>query len=253
MSYLNKIKNTFDGNLLKVDQVVNLGAEVGELAVSFLKDLEDKYSLIPGFIEYKQKLKRVITEIEKIKNQPALKKKYEVIYNQAVVLVVSNFETFMDDIFREIVNNQPYLINWTEDKAKVDLSIFKYSLPTIGDLIIQAFKDRFNFQDLQSTLRFLEQMLEIKDILEEKEKDIIIFYQAIRHVIIHNSAKIDTAFIIQVRNTEYNNKYQESDEVRISESQYIQVKNIFTKFSEKIILNINKKHEVGLAELEHEI
>ena len=249
ISYLDKINYTFDDNLVKIDQVVNVGTEIGDIAVSFLKDLEDKYSNTMGFLEYKGKLIRAIKMIKEIKDNPDIKKKYEIIYNQAVVLVVSSFETFMDDVFREIINNQPYLLHWSDEKVRIDLSTFKYSFPTIGDLISNAFDDRFNFQDLQSTARFLEQMLGIKDILEEKEKDLIIFYQAIRHVIIHNSAKIDTAFINQVKNTEYRDKYNESDEVKLLESQYKQVKKVFSHFTGEIILKIKKKYEDSLTEL----
>ena len=46
-----------------------------------------------------------------------------------------------------------------------------------------------------------------------------------------------------MKNTEYRDKYNESDEVKLLESQYKQVKKVFSHFTGEIILKIKKKYE----------
>ncbi|MFA4975194.1 MAG: hypothetical protein WC839_01345 [Candidatus Paceibacterota bacterium] len=145
-------------NIESIDQITRIGSDVSKILLVLLKSLEKENEKIPGFILYKEKLERVIGEIEKIKNHPSLKDKYEVIYNQANVLLVSNLESSLTDLVITIVNEYHDIIQWPKEDKKIvfEVSVLNYKFSTLGEVITKSLGVEFNFQDLQSTLRFLK-------------------------------------------------------------------------------------------------
>ena len=242
---LKKIKDDFDNYLKDIDSLTHMGDDVGNVIVSLLESLKKDYIDIPGFIPFKEKLDRTIEIIENIKDHPSLKEKYKIIYNQATVLVVANFESFMSNLFRILIDYSPEKINWPEKKKiAVDLSLLKYSSPSVGDLIVKSLKGDINFQDWQSTLRFLKEYLniDISEKISRDNQDRIILYQAMRHIIIHNSAVIDPDFIKQIRSTKFYNKYkdEEGKKVQFDEKSYKAARELFSKIVNLIVENLPK-------------
>lgn len=234
-----KLKKDFDNYLLSIDALINLGTDVSLIILDSLKNLKKGYEPLSGFIPFKEKLERNIEMIDKIKNHPILREKYDVIYGQALVLLVSAFESLMTNLFTSLINEFPEKINWPEKKTiGVDLNLLRY-YSNIGDLVLKSLKGQPNFQDWQSTLNFLKENLNInigKDISRE-EQETIIFYQATRHIIIHNSAKIDPDFIKQIRNTKFFPEYENRNDakIEIKEKNYKEAKALFEKVVKVII------------------
>jgi hypothetical protein len=143
-------------NSESIDQITSIGSDVSEILLAFLKSLEKENDSMPGFTIYKIKLNRVINEVEKIKDHPSLKNKYEVIYNQANVLLVSNLESSLADLVVTLVNEYNEIILWPKEDKKIvfEVGVLSYKFPTLGELIMESLSKEFNFQDLQSTLRF---------------------------------------------------------------------------------------------------
>ena len=228
-----KLKDDFDNYLKSIDDLIDIGTDVSNIIIESLKNLNKEYTSIPGFIQFKEKLERNIEMAENIKSHPLLKEKYQIIYNQALVLIVSAFESFMANLLARLINDFPEKVIWPEKKTiGINLNLLKY-YSSVGDLILKSLKGEPNFQDWQSISRFLKESLKInieKDIsLGEREK--IILYQAIRHIIIHNSSIIDTDFLKQIRDTkifsEYENK--KDNKIEIKESDYKEAKMLFSK------------------------
>ncbi|MFA6193256.1 MAG: hypothetical protein WC726_00100 [Parcubacteria group bacterium] len=244
MKTLTDVKNNFDENLKMVDQIVNIGSDVGNLAVNFLEGLEKQNEALSGFIPYKQKLGIVIQTIKDIKDAPQIKSKYEIILNQALVLVVENFESFLNDCVKVIINCYPGIIEWPEKKKilPVNVDVLRYSSPTVGDLVMASLKGEINFQDLQSTLRFFKDYLKID--FDLKNKDNIIFAQALRNIIVHNSNTVDHGFLSQIRNTGYAEKFKDKERIMLSEIKYRELLGDFSGFSEKIIKELKSKIEI---------
>jgi len=237
------IKEKFKDNLKMIDQIVNIGSDIGDLVVSLLDDLKKKYEQMPAFIEYKNKLDTLIGVINNLKNHDLLKEKYQIIHNQALVLIIENFESFLNDLTKEIINKNPHLISWPESKKKlpVDVTLLRYSSPTVGDLVLTSLKGEVNFQDLQSTLKFFKEYLDIDIQLSDLERDQIILGGALRNIIVHNNSKVDHAFINQIRLTVNNKKFKDKEEIKLTKEQYNGFKKVFSDFSDKIISELLKK------------
>ena len=182
--------------------------------------MEERNSTIPGFEPIKHNIKRTIKLVEDIKNHPILKNKYRIIYNQSLVLLVACFESFMNDLVRDVVDTRPEIVSWPDKRLiSFDPSVLRYSSPTIGSLVVKHLREKYNFQDLKSTLDFLSEYFKVDLSLEKDLKDRIIVYEALRHVIIHNSGKVDEKFIKQVRDTVFAIDYKIGEVVNINECQ----------------------------------
>ncbi|MCK4592833.1 hypothetical protein KAT63_05375 [Candidatus Parcubacteria bacterium] len=241
MEKIKEIKKNFDDYVKAIDQLVNIGSDVGKITLDILKDLKKQNKELKGFIPYKQKIDNTIRQIDDIKNHPLLQEKYKIIHKHSLVLVVSNFESFMNSLFRVLIDYYPDKLKWPEKKnVKIDLSLLKYSSPSAGDLIVKALKGEINFQDLQSTKRFLEEYLGINIVLKKDQEEKIIFYQALRHIIIHNSGVVDPEFLKQVKSTDFADKYKDEEEANIDDEVYNDVRNVFFDFVEKITNEIIK-------------
>lgn len=148
----------------------------------------------------------------------------------------------MNDLVREIIDNYPDIIKWPEKKQiSFDPKILSYSTPTIGGLIVKSsLRDKYNFQDLKSTLDFLKDYLNVELKLEDDLKSKIIKYQALRNSIVHNSSKVDEKFLKQVKNLSSKNQYKNNDIIKLNESDYTEARDSFKIISSNIIEKINK-------------
>lgn len=233
---LKTIKDKFIENLKLVDQIVSIGTDIGNLVVEMLENLKKQYEIMPTFLEYKNKLNTTINTIRNIKDHVSLVEKYQIIYNQALVLIVENFESFLNDLNKLIIDKYPHLINWPDAKKKlsVDVNLLRYSNPTVGDLVLTSLKGEVNFQDLQSTLRFLKDYLKIDITLDDTEKSSIILGQALRNIIIHNNSRVDHGFLNQIRDIK-GYSYKDKDEIKIEYNKFLSLKEDFINFSNKIV------------------
>lgn len=241
---INEVKNIFIENLKTVDQIVETPSTVGTVAVDMLRALQKENEKLSGFIPYKQKLEEIISTIDKIKSHKVLKEQYQVIYNQATVLIISHFESFLSDIFKSVFDDYSYLMSWPDKKTQLDLNMLNYSYsPTLGEIIIHNLraKGEVNFQDLQSTIRTFEEYLQMKPKFENSLIDDIIYYQALRNVIIHNSGKVDEKFLKQTRNLKTKPYNGIGDEIHITEIDFIKIKKVFNNAVTIITDDVNTR------------
>ncbi len=238
MKNLSEVQENFQDNLKMVEQIVSIGSDVGNLLVGMLEDLKTQNESISGFLPYKEKIERTIGLVRMVKDDSRLKSKYEIIRNQAIVLIVENFESFLNDCVKTLVNEYPGAIKWPEKKKTlpVNTDVLRYSIPTVGDLVVASLKkEEVNFQDLQSTLKFFKDYLELEIKLTDEECDRIIFTHALRNIVVHNGNAVDSAFLSQVRNTRYAKKYKDKEKILLSEEEYQEIIRGFSRFSETVI------------------
>ena len=145
MDKIEEIEEKFRLNLEQIDQMTKIGSDTGNILLNLLEDSYKEYKKISGFIPFKKVIERDIEIIKHIKNHPSLKNKYGIIYNQAVVLIVSNFESFMNDLFKGLIDDYLYLLSWPEKKKiSIDTEFFRYSnSASIGEIIVKSLKRRY--------------------------------------------------------------------------------------------------------------
>lgn len=227
-----------------VEQIVGIGSDIGNLLVNMLEDLKTQNESIPGFMLYKGKIERTIGLVRTIKDDVRLKSKYEIIRNQAIVLIVENFESFLNDCVKTLVNEYPGAIKWPEKKKvlPVNTDVLRYSIPTVGDLVVASLKkEEVNFQDLQSTLRFFKEYLELDIAIGSDGRDRIVFAHALRNIIVHNGNAVDSGFLSQVRSTRYATKYRDKEKILLSEKEYQEIVDEFSRFSEMVIGRLRER------------
>ena len=201
---LDGIIGALEANLASVEKLTNFDTDVQELAIRSIEELHEK--LKGGRLKIENPRlngQRTLEILRGIRNNKALKPRCRVIYNQAVVLLVSYFGSVIGDLFRYAssvgLNNDDDRVIDVELKLRVTevLAMPQAADQIIGDLLIS--KDDISFQDMKSTYRAFNKYFGIKNKTDEVVRNIIAA-QACRHVIVHNGSKVNERTISQLRN-----------------------------------------------------
>lgn len=244
MEEIEEVYKKFENNLDLVDQINEIGLDVSRILSNSLEDLRKKNEEVSGCYQIKQNIGYTISIIDDIKNHPLLKEKYEIIYNQSVVLVVADFESFMHGLVKEIVDNYPNMVAWPDkERISFDPTLLTYAFPTVGDIVVRSLREKTNFQDLQSILRFLDKYLNISLKLKNELKDRIILYHAYRNAIMHDFSQRDDSFLKQIRDIKVDNKIREVGQIRLTEVDYLDARKAFLSLAKIIMKNIRQKLE----------
>lgn len=193
----------FTLNVGSVDKLMSFDREVQELAIESVEKLHQKLVDVQKITNPKLNGERTLEILRSIRNSPVLKERYSIIYNQAVVLLVSYFGSALGDIFRfaaaySLSRNDERVVN-VEFKVRMAdiLSIAESPEQGIGDLLI--LKDDISFQDMQSTHRAFNKYFDVNIEPDESVKNIITA-QACRNAIVHDGARVNQRTIKQLRN-----------------------------------------------------
>ena len=140
--------------------------------------------------------------LKNVRTTQSLRPRYETIYNQCVVLLVSYFDATMSDLFKVAVSNalkanaavparkRSVQLNWQSlNKPDSPVEIL------IAERIVE--EDDISFQDMKSIRRAFHKELGIDLGRDEKTNDIILG-QACRHVMAHAGGRVDDRLIDQI-------------------------------------------------------
>lgn len=155
-----------------------------------------------------------------------------------MILLISNFERFLSDYTVLLVENYSYLIEWPEKKLAIDFKSFTYGVPSVGEIVLHSLREKYSFQDLQSIKNFVKDILRVEIELEDFEENKIIFFHALRHILVHNLGMVDAQFLKQIRNVDYRSFFPEyisrEERIDVSDDLYTTARNIFIKLAELI-------------------
>jgi len=226
-------------NIFEIDKMRTIGSDIVTASVGMLNGILKEANLQKSY-GVARKVETSIKALEGFENSDSyLSKKVAAIRNQSLILIVTNFERFLNDFVIILIENYAYLIDWPEKKSSIDFSMFKYGSPTIGEIVLRSFREKYNFQDLKSVKVFLNDILNISIKLQADEKKIILNH-AKRHVLIHNSGVVDDKFQKQIRMLEETYSYAKGDIIEVTEDEYLEAKKVFLNFAEKIYKETRK-------------
>lgn len=190
----------FKSNVAEVDRLVNFDREVLQVALSAVATLHEK--LKERFGDERLNGGRALQLIRGIRDNDTVRSKYQAIYNQAVVLLVSHFASALGDVFREAVaahlaSQHPGKLMDEEFKLTVsELKERDWSLRgAVPDLLIAKYD--FTFQDMGATARAFQTYTNLTTPRGECMHNIIAA-QACRHVIVHAGGRVSEKTIRQV-------------------------------------------------------
>lgn len=197
---LKEILDGFQSNAEDVERLVNFDREVLQVVVSNLEELHER--LKPHHGTDQMNGGRVLQIVQGIRQNDSLRLRYSVIFNQAIVLLVSHFASSLGDIFRTAIAHE---LDRTDNNALLDEDIkltFRemkdrnWNLQSAAADLLIAKKD-FTFQDMGSTARAFESYVGIK-LERDAIVNNIILGQAARHVIVHAGAVTTDRMVKQV-------------------------------------------------------
>lgn len=190
----------FKNNISEVDSLINFDQQLLELVTLTVDGLHEQ--LKPKFADERLNGARALTVIRGIRNNATLRSKYEAIYNQAVVLLVSHFASALGDLFRKAVSDRLASSDGgklLEEEFKLTVSELKernWDLSgAVPDLLIA--KHDLTFQDMGATVRAFTTYTNLTP-----ERNVvmnnIIAAQACRHAIVHAGGRVGEKTVRQV-------------------------------------------------------
>lgn len=243
MININKIRKNFSYNLNEIDKINKLGNDVIELTVDLLLSLKEQNEQLTAFVPYKEKLDNTISQIRNLKTHKIVADKYQVIFNQSVVLIISTFEIFLSEFVTEVANNMSEMIKWNEkEKISINPTDYYYTDISFGRIVLKHIKQKYSFQDIQSIRRLIKDYFGFEINIPKDDLDDLIFYQAARNAIVHNLSQVDEEFRNQIRTTKYYIKYVAHEhKLQLKKYHYDNAKESYKKLFEKILDGFRQK------------
>lgn len=191
---------TFKSNLSEVDNLINFDRQLLQLVTLTVEGLHEQ--LKSKFGDERLNGARALTVIRGIRDNETLRTKYQAIYNQAIVLLVSHFASALGDLFREAVSARLASADagkLLEEEFKLTVAELKersWDLSgAIPDLLIA--KHDLTFQDMGATVRAFSAYTSLVP-----ERNVvmnnIITAQACRHAIVHAGGRVSDKSVRQV-------------------------------------------------------
>ena len=242
---LEKIKNEFESNLRRVESLLDFDHVILDKTLEVIEQLQTSLSGVKGFAVFHLKsLNNTINQLSSIKSHQSTKINYETISNQCVVLLISYLSSALQQLLEVYINCYPAKISQRkQENIKINLSSILNTEGTLkeklGEIILNS-DSQVSFQDMRSIRDTFKEYAQI-DIDWDNTVNNIIFAQAARHCIVHNSGIADTKFRNQIKiakqrtiKTEFN-----SEEVVFKKEEVKELKkeilNFFNKYFDKMV------------------
>lgn len=233
---LSKIDETFEINVNSVFELVKFDSTILEFSINKVEKLNNL--LKSSGIENKRYLAdNTLKQLKLVKEHKSLKPKYETIYNQCVVLLVSYFGSGIKSLFMVALTKHIMIGNRIQNKISdvkiplVELEKMNYEVKeNIGELITN--NRNLSFQDMKSIVRSFKEWFNI-DLSQDSTMNNISMGQACRHIIVHSGNHVDQKFINQVKNLEPRTIKKE---IKIDEKIHFEPEEIFLLGNEMLCL-----------------
>lgn len=196
-----EVLNVFKTNRESVRELVNLDRTLVQLFLTGLREMAAELRE-KNLYAATRRIENRVSALENVQRHDSLRRYYQTMLNQCVVLLVSYFGSAVHDVFRRSVAHaftsgadvgavaQEIKICWRDiNSAGGPLS------ETFADVII-AQRD-ISFQDMQSIARAFESFFGIH-IQRTSDVNDLVLAQAARHAIVHSAGLIDQRMMRQL-------------------------------------------------------
>lgn len=196
-----KTEDAFIKNINDIERLMDFDRVILKFAIDGIEALQERLRKA-GIDNPKLQPQNTLRQLKSIQDHDSLRPTYQVIFNQCIVLLVSVFASSIADLFRDgicLLAKKGDSTSLKNEELKISVSdLLEYAgeiNERLGHLI--ADKNDLSFQDMKSIGRAFKDYFEF-DIPKDKNVNNIIMAQAGRHVIVHDSARINERVIRQV-------------------------------------------------------
>jgi hypothetical protein len=194
---------SFHTNAASVIRLLNFDSEVVHIALSGVRALHETL-LRAGFQNAALNAHNTLRSLENIKTNDSLEPRYRVIFNQAVVLLVSYFGSALQEMFKIGVAARLRLDDDSSMLMKEELKLTFRKIRERGwmlndiaaDLLVD--KKDLTFQDMKSVADAFNDYVGVRIPRDQNVNDIIVA-QACRHVIVHAGHQVTPKMLHQLR------------------------------------------------------
>ncbi len=230
---------TFRKNLEEVEGLINFDRELLQVVWLTVNGLHEHLKSRTADERYNGK--RALDTIRGIRENESVRSKYEVIYNQAIVLLVSYFASALGDLFRQAVterltSSDPGKL--LEEEFKITVTEMKdkdWNLQgAIPDLLIAKYD--YTFQDMGATVRAFTSYTTLTPQRDQVMNNIIAA-QACRHVIVHSGGRVTDRTVkqlLKVSPRELKREIATGDQLQFSLFEVKEVMANMTEFIERL-------------------
>jgi len=197
-----RIETTFRENIKDIYKLMSFDRVVLDFAISGIIELQERLRRSYNIENPRHLAENTLRMLENIRSNDSLRPQYQVIYNQCIVLLVSVFASSVSDLFRQGINDLAHNDNSKElhnEELKISVSQLLEFDGEIKEYLgsFVAEKNDLSFQDMKSIGRAFKTYF---GFTIEKDDNVnnIIMAQAGRHVIVHDSARINERLMRQV-------------------------------------------------------
>lgn len=193
----------FETHVSSVEKLMNFDRDVLAIAISSIEELQRRLKHHHKLDNPALTAERTLDVLRGLRKNDSLRPRYEVIFNQALVLLVSYFASSVGDLFRRAIAKSLTLsrdIPLLDDQVRVGFRELREANFEVRDLLpdLIILSRDISFQDMQSIARAFRECLGVQI---EKTTDVndIIAGQACRHVIVHSGGVVDEKLMRQLR------------------------------------------------------
>jgi len=196
------VAETFQGHILSVNKLMNFDRDVLDLAIDGIATLQTRLQKHHGLDNPQLTAERTLHMLRGFREHDSLRPRYNTIFNQALVLLVSYFSSSVHDLFllgvsAALDSDQPTPLLQEQIRISfADLRDAKFDLREVAPTLLVQAKD-ISFQDMQSIARAFKEHLDVSIEKSEAVNDIILG-QGCRHVIVHAGGLVNERLIRQV-------------------------------------------------------
>lgn len=191
----------FRENLQSVIEMMEFDKEIVDFARSKVQHISDALQQSKRrWLSLETPVANALALLTNIRNNQSLKKQYQNIHNQGVVLLVSYFASALRDVFARCLNERLariHIDDLPDDSFKLTLAdLRQMDITSLAELVIE--KKELNFQNMGSVARAFRDWLKYEPGRDAHVNNIITA-QACRHAIVHAGVRADTKLIAELK------------------------------------------------------
>ncbi|HUR79797.1 MAG TPA: hypothetical protein VM733_03465 [Thermoanaerobaculia bacterium] len=202
MKFTDSAVTGFRANVASVNELARFDRLILEIAIDGLEKVADSLLNEHRLYNASRIPHNRALALRNVHQTDSLKRHYDVMFNQCVVLLVSYFGSAMHDLFRDTVKQaliQGHDVPATRAEIKISWSVLGAGADGADVFAEQLVEQgQISFQDMQSIVRAFNTHFGIALQRTSATNDIILG-QAARHAIVHNMALVDTRMLKQIQ------------------------------------------------------